>query len=171
MPELRSHRQDSRGKATCEHRLADVGDAMVQFQDDTNGRYPVDLGSKNLARKAIAGNPEAHHAAGLGGAVDDRDGVAEQAQMIGSRESGRAGADDEHAASRLRRRRGDPPALLDRLVTEEPLNRVDSHGLVDLGTIAGVLAGVIANSAHRGGQRIVQHQLAPGAFVIALFSQ
>lgn len=46
----------------------------------------------------------------------------------------------------------DGPAFLQRLVAQESLYCVDPDRLVDIRTVAGLLAGVIAHASMRGGQ-------------------
>ena len=57
------------------------------------------------------------------------------------------------------------PALLDRLVAEEPLDRVDPDRLVELAAVAGGLAGVVADPPHDRRERVVLHDLPPRALV------
>ena len=80
---------------------------------------------------------------------------------------GRPGADDQHVLARSRRRRREAPALLDRLVAEEALDRVDADRRIDLAAVADAFAGVIADPAHDRGERVVARQVAPGGFVVA----
>ena len=47
------------------------------------------------------------------------------------------------------------PCLM-RLVAEEPLDRVDADGTVELRAVAGCLTGVVADPAHDRGQRVVR---------------
>ena len=128
-----------------------------------------DFRVEHLARQPVLRDAEAHHAAGGGPGVVDRDRVSHAAQMIGGGKSGRPGADHQHALAGFRFRRRETPIALDRLVAEEALDRIDADRLVDLRTVAGGLAGVIADAPHHGGQRIVLREHAPGVFVIAGF--
>ena len=50
-----------------------------------------------LTRQAVCRNSVVHHAARLGVRIADLDVVSEPAQLVGARQAGRAGADDEHA--------------------------------------------------------------------------
>src|SRR5947209_1209120 len=93
--------------------------------------------------------------------------MAETPQLIGGRQAGRAGTDDEHALAALLRRRREAPSALDRLIAEKALDRVDADGLVDLRAVATGFAWVIADPAHDRRHRIVLGENAPGAFVIA----
>ena len=59
------------------------------------------------SRQAVSGNAEAHHAAWLGGGLEDRDVVTEQRQIMRRGEAGRTGANHRDAAARTAgRRRG-----------------------------------------------------------------
>src|SRR5215218_9535397 len=89
--------------------------------------------------------------------------------MIGGREAGRAGADDEHTVPGLGGGRREAPAAFDRLVAEEALDRVDADRAVNGRAVARALAGVIADPPHHGRQRVVLNERAPGALVIAGF--
>ena len=107
--------------------------------------------------------PPAHRAG-----VADRDRVAEPGEVVGGRQPRGPGAHHQHALARALRRGLDGPALLDRLVAEEALDRVDAHGLVELAAVAGRLARVVADPPHDRGERVVLHQHAPGGLVVAL---
>ena len=88
-------------------------------------------------------------------------------ELVGRRQAGGAGADDEHALAGRLGVHGQPPALADRLVAEEALDAVDAYGIVQLRAVAGGLAWVVADAAHHGGQRVVLDQLAPRRLVVA----
>jgi hypothetical protein len=61
------------------------------------------------------------------------------------------------------------PALFDRLIAKEALDRIDADRLVDLGAITGGFTRMIADPPHHGRQRIVLCEKAPRGFVIAGF--
>ena len=88
-----------------------VGDVVPELELHAELGDPLDLGVEDLARKAVLGNPVAHHPAGDGGGVPDRHLVSEQRQVVGGREARRAGADHEHALAAGRRGRLRLPAL------------------------------------------------------------
>jgi hypothetical protein len=90
-------------------------------------------------------------------------------QMVGGRQARRPRADDQHALAALLRRNREGPLLLDGLVAEETLDGVNADGLVDLPTIAGCFAGVIADAANDGREGVVLGQAVLGLFVIAAF--
>ena len=83
-------------------------------------------------------------------------------EVVRRAEAARTGADDEDPLAGRRRRGIEGPALLDRHVAEEALDRVDRDGAVEGGPVAGVLARVIADPAVDGGERVVGHDRAPG---------
>jgi hypothetical protein len=95
--------------------------------------------------------------------------MAQPPQVVGSRQAGGAGADDEHAFAALSLGWGERPALLDRLVAEEALDRIDADRLVDLGAITGRFTGMVAHPPHHRRQRIVLCEQAPRGFIIAGF--
>ena len=99
----------------------------------------------------------------------DRHGVAAPAQVIGGGQPRGAGTDDEDALARRRGVDGDGPALLDRLVAEEALDRVDADRLVEVRAVAGRFARVVTHATHHGRQRVVGHDLPPGGLVVAAF--
>jgi len=143
-----------------------VADAVVQLQLDAHVEDAPHLGVEHLARQAVLGDAEAHHAAALRAGFENRHGVSRQAQVPGGGEAGRSRADHQHALAGLGAGRGGPAAL-HRLVAEEALDGVDAHRLVELAAVAGGFASVIADAAHGGRHRVVLHQFAPGFLVVA----
>ena len=104
-----------------------------QYELDAQASDALDLGVER--RRAAGGSRDAvaHHAARQRRRLDGSDLVPEAAQMVGGREAARPGADDEHPlARRPARRRRERPALADRAVAQEALDRVDPDGLVEL---------------------------------------
>ena len=124
---------------------AEVPDGLVL------GLEHLDLGQAVL-RDAVA-----EHAAGRRVALDDRDGVALDGQVVGSRHAGRAGADDGDALARGglalegQRRLGASGGLrLEDLVAGVAVAVADGDGLLDLVAAAVLLAGRRADAAeHR----------------------
>ena len=114
----------------------------------------ADLGVQHLARRAIAGNAETHHAAEFFMHLEDRDGMAFHAQEIGRCETGGTAADHRDLLAGKRRRRRQVRSILDRPVADILLDRVDADEIVDLVAVATVLAGRGAHAAHRGRERI-----------------
>ena len=151
------------------HLLEDVVDLAVQLDRDTHVDDPTHLGFKYFARQTVLGDAEAHHAAHVGAGVHHGDGVAEAAQVVGGGHARGAGADDEHLLAGFLSGRDELPAAFDRLVAEKALDRIDAHGLVHLRAVAGPFAGVVADAAHGGRERVVLDELAPGLLVVARF--
>ena len=86
----------------------------------------------------------------------------------GRRRTGRSGRRRRRArACRWRRRRVEAPALLDRQVAQEALDRVDRDGAVEVARGCRRLAGVVADAAVDGRQRVVARRSSPGVLVPA----
>jgi len=78
-----------------------------------------------VARQPVLGDAEAHHAARHRAGLADSDGVSSACELVGSRQTRGARADNEHAlAGRLGLDR-QLPAVLDGLIAEETLDAVD----------------------------------------------
>ncbi len=167
LADVGADREERRVEAALAQRRGDVRDLGVQLERHAQIEDPLDLGVEHVAREAVLGDAEAHHAAGQRAGLVDRDRVAEASEVVGSGQARGARADDEHALAGRRRGHVDRPAPLDRLVAEEPLDRVDPDRLVDLHAVARGLTGVVADAPHHSGQRVVLHQLPPGGLVVA----
>ncbi|EXI73933.1 MAG: hypothetical protein AW07_02071 [Candidatus Accumulibacter sp. SK-11] len=151
------------------HGFEDVVDLAAELDLDPEVNDPLHLGFEHVARQAVLGNAEAHHAAEQRPRFLDRDLMAEAAQVVGGRHSRRAGADDQNVLARFAGRRGQLPAALERLVAEEALDRIDPHRRIKLAAVAGALAGVVADPPHDRRERVVLGQVPPGAFIVARF--
>ena len=103
----------------------EVLDPVPARDRDAQRRDPVDLAVEDVARQPVGRDAVAHHPARLGPRVADLDLVAEPGQVVGGRQPARPGADDEHPLAGAGRRRVERPAVLEREVAEEPLDRVD----------------------------------------------
>ena len=125
------------------------------------------LAVEHVARQAVGGDAEAHHAAGHGPGLVDRDLVAQARQVVGRREPRGPRADDQHLLAGGRGGRVELPAALERLVAEEVLDRVDADGGVELRPVARALARVVADAPHHRGHGVVLHERAPGRLVVA----
>ena len=145
----------------------EVGDPVLLLEDDAHGRDPGDLRVEDVARQPVGGDAVAHHPARQRSVVADDDVVPEPGQVVGGREPGRAGADDEHPATAADLRNGELPLLLVGEVTEVALDRVDRHRAVELLAVAARLARVVADPAVDRGERVVGGQLPPGVLVLA----
>ena len=149
------------------HAVDDAVDFAVELQHDAKVENSVDLGIEHVARQTIFGNSEAHHAAGKRTGLMDLDRMTHAPQVIGRGQARRTGADDQHALAAVGLRRREFPAVADRRVAEETLDRIDADRFVDMRAIAGVFAGVIADPAHHRRHRVVERQCAPGGLVVA----
>ena len=165
LADVGADREERRVEAAFGHRLFDVGDLPVQLELDANRQDSVDLGIEHVAREPVGRDPEAHHAAGHRPGLEDRHLVAEAAQVVRGREAGGAGTDDQNALAGGLGGRVEGPALLDRLVAYEALDRVDADGLIELPPVAGGLAGVVTDATHDRRERVVLDDLVPGTLV------
>ena len=100
---------------------------------------------EHVAGQPVGRDAVAHHPAGLVARVADLDLVAEPGQVVGGRQPARPGADHEHPLAAADRRRVERPALLEREVAQEPLDRMDRDGAVEVGAVADALARVVAD--------------------------
>ena len=91
--------------------------------------------------------------------------MAQPAQVVGSRQPARPGTDDKHPLAAGDRRRVEHPPPLQRQVAQEPLDRVDRDGAVEVGTVADALARVVTKPPVNRRERIVGHQLTPRVLV------
>ena len=167
LADVRADRQEGGVEGALAHRLEDVRDLGVQLERDAEVEDALHLGVEYLARQTVAGDAEAHHAAGHRAGVADRDRVPAAGEVVGGREPRRTAADDEHPLAGGLGIDFELPALPDRLVAEEALDAVDADALIHLPAVARRLAGVVADTPHHSGQRVVLHELAPGRLVIA----
>jgi len=158
--------RDERGVVTGLEFSLDVGDRRVEFQRDAHVQDAADLGVQDVAWQPVLRYAVAHHAAGRGARILDGDRVTHTGEVVGGGQAGRPRAYHQHPLTRRRRVDGNLPALAERLVAEEPLHRVDTHGRVQLSPVAGGLARPVADPAHDGRERIVLHDLPPGSLVL-----
>ena len=140
---------------------------LLRLERHAHGGDARHLGVDDVARQAVLGNAEAHHAAGQRAGLAQRHRVAGAAQVIGGGKARRACADHQHPLAGFGLGRREAPALLDGEVAEEALDGIDADGGVELAAVAGAFAGVIADAAHDGGQRVVDGQRPPGRLVVA----
>ena len=165
LADVRPDRQEGCVKFALPHRLEDVGDLAVQLQGHAHVEDALSLGLEHVPRQPVLGDPEVHHAADHRAGVVDRHGMAETGQVVGGREPGGASTDDQHPLPRALPGHVHGPAVLDRLVAEEALHRVDPDRLVELAAVAGGLAGVVTDAPHDRRERVVLHDLAPSPLV------
>ena len=138
---------------------------MLAGHPHAQRRDPVHLAAQDVARHPVGRDAVAHHPAGLGAGVADLDLVAQPGQVVGGRQPARPGADDEHPLAAADRRRVERPPPLQRQVAQEPLDRVDRDGAVEVGAVADALARVVTDPPVDRRERIVGHQLAPRLLV------
>ena len=67
--------RNAASKPPSSHRLEDVRDLGVQLERHAEVEDALHLGVEDVARQAVLGNAEAHHAAGHRAGVADRDVV------------------------------------------------------------------------------------------------
>ena len=99
-------------EAALAHRVR-RGRSTLRFelQLDAQVEDALDLGVEDVARQPVARDAEAHHAAGVGPASWIVTAWPSRREVVGGRQPGRAGADDEHALAgrrRVDRRRSSP---------------------------------------------------------------
>jgi hypothetical protein len=167
---MRADREEGRICLLGGHGGGEIGHLLVQPDGDADVDQALHLGVQHVTGQPVFGDAEAHHPAGQGARLDDGDAVAQAAEMVGGGEPRWPGTDHQHVAAALDGRRGEPPALAQRLVAEEALDRVDADRLVDLRPIADAFAGMIADPAHDRRERVVPRQMPPGGLVVAAFS-
>ena len=163
--EVGAHRDEDRVEAALLPLGREILDRVPAGHPHAHRRDPVHLAAQDVAGHPVFGDAVAHHPARLGAGVADLDLVAQPGQVVGSRQPARPGADDEHPLAGGDRRRVERPSLLQRQVAQEPLDRVDRDGAVELGAVADALARVVTDPPVNRRERIVGHQLAPRLLV------
>jgi hypothetical protein len=119
---VRAYGEEGGVVAAALHLEGDVGDLRVQPQLHAHGEDARHFGVEHIARQAVFGDAEAHHAACERARLDDGHRMAKAAQVVGGRESRGPGAHDQHGFAGERLRRREFPALPQRLVAEEALD-------------------------------------------------
>ena len=147
-----------------------VGHTRVANDPHPHRLDTPDLPVDPLAWEAVRRNPVAHHPARFGVRIADLDVVATASQLVGARQAGRAGADDEDALTGGRAR-GDGPAFLVGKIAEKPVERMDRHGLIEELPVAGGFARMVTGAAVCAGQRVLFHVLPPGLLVVTRLRQ
>ena len=165
LADVGAHREEGRVEAAVAHGLLDVRDLRVQLERHAHVEDALHLGVEHVARQPVLGDAEAHHAAGHRPGLVDRHLVAEPGEVVGGGEPGGPGTHHQNPLAGRLGRRLHSPAVLDRLVAEEALDRVDAHRLVELAAVAGGLARVVADAPHDRRERVVLHDLTPGCLV------
>ena len=130
-----------------------------------------DVGHQLLARQAVGGDAEMHHAAGERTGLVDLDGVAEPGQMIGRRQARGPGADHQHFAAARRGVDPELPVFPRREVAEETFHHVDGNRRIDFAAIAAGFARMVADAPVHGRHRVVGDQQLPRLAVFPLLRQ
>ena len=116
--------------------------------DAAEGEDAVDLVVQEPARRPVAGDAVAHHAAEGFVVVVDRAPVAPPAELVGGGHPRRSSADDGDALAGLVRGRLEREALRDGGVADELLHGIDADEVLHLVAVAAVLARRRADPAH-----------------------
>jgi hypothetical protein len=140
---------------------------VVECDRDAHVLDAINLRLEFLARHAIGRDAEMDHAAGDRTGLAYLDLVAESPQVVGGRQPAGARADDEDLPAAGRLRCLELPALLEGEVAEVALDGMNTDSAVRECAVTDVFAGVVADAAVDGWQRIVPHELAPGALEVA----
>ena len=74
------------------------GERRAELERHAERENLVDLRAQQRARQSVLRDSEAHHSARLAAGFDDRDGVAQQREIVRRGQAGRAGADDRDLA-------------------------------------------------------------------------
>jgi hypothetical protein len=143
----------------------EVVDAVVAVHPHAQRGDPVELPAQHLAGQPVGRDAVAHHPARLAARVADLDLVADSGQVVRRRQPARPGADHQHALAAAGRRRVELPALLEREISEEPLDRMDRDCAVEVGAVADAFARVVADPSVDRRERIVRDELAPSLLV------
>ena len=127
---------------------------LVALQVDAERGDAVDVLLQGGLGQAVLGDAEAQHAAGLGLALEDGDGVAEQGEVAGGGETAGARADDGDLLLERDLRLLGQRHVVEGVVADEPLEAGDGQRLVDLTARAVGLALVRADAAADGGEGV-----------------
>ena len=169
LTDLRADRKEDSIETTGRSSSVQVVNLRIENDLHAHGFNPGDFLGQRFTRQAIGRNAIAHHAARLRVGFADLHGMTEPAQMIGCRQTARPRAHNEHpfAAGWGNRNR---PAMFAGQIAKVSLHRMNADCAVELSTVAACLAGVIADPAVDGGQRIVLDKFQPSLLKSASLS-
>jgi len=151
--------------------LADLFHAEIDthfaLQLDLNAQIdnPLNFGVKYIARCAIARDAVAHHAAQVLMIVEDRDRVTLEGELVGHRQAGGTTAEHGNFFAGLFRGFDELQIVLDRVLAEVMLDRVDADVIFNLVAVASGFAWCRANATHHSGQRVGLGEATPGIFL------
>ena len=135
-------------------------DPAVQPHLDAVVQQLVDLEVQHVSGEPVLGNAQAQHPAQEGHRLEDRHPVSRLAQVVGSREAGRAAPDDRDSFFPRFRRGLLYGGLLAELIPVgidpvggEALQVANGDRLVDIAPVALALAGMLADATADCGQR------------------
>ena len=94
--------------------------------------------------------------------------MPEPSQVAGGGQPARAAADDQHALAAANGGKLELPPLLERQVSEEPLDRVDGNRAIEARAVAVALTRVVTDPSVDRGERVVGNQCPPRTLVVAV---
>ncbi len=168
-PDLRANRQQHGIETTVGLFKQHILDLAVEQDADVKGFQASNLLMQYIARQTIGRDTEMQHAACYRACLVNFHRMTAHRQMPGSGQSARPGADDQHALATGGGGLGGP-AVFQGQVAEEALDRMDADAAVQFIAIAGRLAGVVADPAVDGGERIISDQALPRSLIVARLS-
>ncbi len=141
-------------------------DDAIGAQFDAELENIFDLRVENVCRDDAARDTIPHHPSGLRSRIDECDAVALERQVVGSREPGRASADNGDVRGiRLFREAGPgSEGVRDGKVANQLLDAVDGQRTVFCLAVAVKLAGMLTDAPANCWKRIVLQDFAPGKF-------
>ena len=169
-PPLSTNAHEGRVELPFGHDHIQLVDGAIERNGHAHLSDAFDLRIHDVARKSVGRDSVAQHAARQRCRFVYLDFVTRETQVIRRRQARGTRTHDQHATTARWRGHLDAPALLDRPITEEALDRIDPHGLVDLDAVARSLTRVEARPAHHRGHRIGLHDDAPSSLVVTLLS-
>ena len=144
------------------HVLADLG---VEAHLHAHVDNALDLAVEHVARRAIAGNAIAHHAAELRVGVENGAAMALAPELVGAGEPGRPAADDRDLLAGFVFGPGEAEAVRERPLADEMLDRVDADEILDLVAVASGLAWRRAHPPHDRRERVRLGETAERVFL------